>query len=232
MQRVAIACAALAAVVSANPAPVPQLDVALLAAATPVPSAPATTPDADGSETATLYTSLTITGVVTAQATGNVQKREFVDTAYTPYYPALATGYTTDPALAATSTTTANQPCVTQPEAGTYCGFINPLDDCAPQPDGYGPVPTPDTASAFLAYSSLHQLAQSAPTQVPSKDGNQYTQVFKDLDGSVQASSLLRLYSLKQYSVQDCATRCDATDLCTSFVSQYMQKLSEIRKSC
>lgn len=25
-------------------------------------------------------------------------------------------------------------------------------DDCAPQPDGYGPQPTPDTVSAFLAY--------------------------------------------------------------------------------
>ena len=25
-------------------------------------------------------------------------------------------------------------------------------DDCAPQPDGYGPKPTPDTVPAFLAY--------------------------------------------------------------------------------
>lgn len=25
-------------------------------------------------------------------------------------------------------------------------------DDCAPQPDGYGPRPTPDTVPAFLAY--------------------------------------------------------------------------------
>lgn len=45
---------------------------------------------------------------------------------YTPYYPALATGYTTDPALSATSTTTSGQACATQVEAGTYCGFINP----------------------------------------------------------------------------------------------------------
>lgn len=26
-------------------------------------------------------------------------------------------------------------------------------DDCAPQPDGYGPKPTPDTVNAFLTYS-------------------------------------------------------------------------------
>lgn len=215
MQRVAIACAALAAVVNASPAPAPQLDFAQLAAATPVPQGPSAL---DNSDTATLYTSVTVTGVATAQATGN-QKRAYVDTTYTPYYPALATSYTTDPALAASKTTTAGQACVTQPEAGTYCGFINPLDPCAPQPDGYGPVPTPDTASAFLAYPKLHQSAKSAPTSVPSKDGNQYTQVFKDLDGSVSGGSYLGLFTLKTYSVQDCAVRCDATDLCTAFVS-------------
>merc|ERR1712111_225744 len=36
------------------------------------------------------------------------------NTPYTPYYPALATGYTTDPAL--TATTTAGQACPTTPE--------------------------------------------------------------------------------------------------------------------
>jgi hypothetical protein len=216
MHRVAIACAALAAVVSASPAPAPQLDLAQLAAATPVPQGPAD--PAEYTETATLYTSVTITGVAVAQATGN-QKRAYVDSSYTPYYPALATSYTTDPALAASKTTTAGQPCVTQPEAGTYCGFLNPLDPCAPQPDGYGPVPSPDTASAFLAFPKLHQSAKSAPTVVPSKDGNQYTQTFKDLNGAVSGSSYLGLYTLKQYSAADCAARCDATDLCTAFVS-------------
>ena len=217
MQRIAIACAALAAVVSASPAPAPQLDFNQLAAATPVPQGPSAV---DNSETATLYTSVTITGVATAQATGNAnKKRAWQDTSYTPYYPALATSYTTDPALAASKTTTAGQACVTQPEAGTYCGFINPLDPCAPQPDGYGPVPSPDTASAFLAYPKLHQSAKSAPTSVPSKDGNQYSQVFKDLNGAVTGSGYLGLFTLKTYSVSDCAARCDATDLCTAFVS-------------
>lgn len=217
MQRAAIACAALAAVVSASPAPAPQLDYAAIAAATPVPQGPEY---GLSNQTATVYTSVTITGAVTAATyANNNEKRDYVDSSYTPYYPALATSYTTDPALAATKTTTAGQACVTQPEAGTYCGFLNPLDACAPQPDGYGPVPSPDTASAFLAFPKLHQSAQAAPTSVPSKDGNQYSQVFKDLQGAVSGSSYLGLYTLSTYSVADCAVRCDATDLCTAFVS-------------
>merc|ERR1712014_569546 len=57
------------------------------------------------------------------------------NTPYTPYYPAIETGYTTNPALS--GTTTAGQACPTTPEDGTYCGFINPQDPCAAQPDGY-----------------------------------------------------------------------------------------------
>ena len=139
------------------------------------------------------------------------------NTPYTPYYPAITTGYTTDPALSATRTTTANQACVTQPEAGTYCGFINPLDACAPQPDGYGPVPTPDTPSAFLAFSQLHASASAAPTVVPSSDGTQYTQVFRDLNGATSAQSYLGLYTLQKYDTAACAAKCDCTELCTSF---------------
>nr|POE48974.1 hypothetical protein CFP56_32126 [Quercus suber] len=138
-----------------------------------------------------------------------------VSSGYTPYYPALATSYTTDPALSAT--VTSGQACPTQPEAGTYCGFINPLDPCAPQPDGYGPVPTPDSPAAFLAYNSLHSYAQAAPTTVPSSDGTQYTQVFKDLNASVSAQSYLGLYTFQSYDVAACAAKCDGTDLCTAF---------------
>ncbi|KAH9815721.1 putative threonine-rich GPI-anchored glycoprotein [Teratosphaeria destructans] len=133
----------------------------------------------------------------------------------TPYYPALATSYTTDPAL--TATTTSGQACPTTPENGTYCGFINPEDPCAPQPDGYGPVPTPDTASAFLAYPSLHALASAAPTVIASQCNTQYQQVFRDLNGSVSAQSYLGLYDLEVYDATVCAAHCDATNLCTSF---------------
>jgi len=35
-----------------------------------------------------------------------------------------------------TATTSSETSCPTEPEAGTYCGFINPEDPCAVQPDG------------------------------------------------------------------------------------------------
>lgn len=134
-----------------------------------------------------------------------------------PYYPALATGYTTDPALSGTKTATAAGSCPTQPEAGTDCGFINPLDPCAPQPDGYGPVPTPDTPEAFLADKELHDDAQNAPATIPSIQNTQYTQVFKDLNAAVSAQSYLALFTLDKYDAAKCAAFCDCTDLCTSF---------------
>merc|ERR1712029_570050 len=138
------------------------------------------------------------------------------NTPYTPYYPALATGYTTDPAL--TATTTAGQACPTTPEDGTYCGFINPQDPCAAQPDGYGPVPTPDTASAFRDFEKLHASASAAPSIIASDaEGEQYEKVFEDLDGSVSAQSYLGSYTFKTYDVEECASKCDCTELCSSF---------------
>ena len=53
---------------------------------------------------------------------------------------------------------------------------------CAAQPLGSGPVPSPDTAAAFLAYSSFASKASAAP--VPSG----YTQAFKNQHASNNAS--------------------------------------------
>jgi len=116
-----------------------------------------------------------------------------------------------------TATDSAGQPCPTTPEQCTYCGFINPQDPCAPQPDGYGPVPTPDTPSAFLAFSTLHALANSAPTEVPSTQNQVYQQTFKDLNAASSAQSYLGLQTLHSYNVSECAAYCDATNLCTAF---------------
>jgi len=116
-----------------------------------------------------------------------------------------------------TSTTSSSTACPTQPEEGTYCGFINPEDPCAPQPDGYGPVPTPDTVSAFYAYPSFHSMAQAAPTQVPSVNNTVYSKVFQDLNASVSANSYIGLYTLQSYDASACAAHCDSTDLCTAF---------------
>lgn len=118
-----LAGAALARIAFASPAP-QQLDFDQIAAAPVLASGPAAV-ETDGA-TATLYTSVSISGVATASvtATSAGNARRAASSAYTPYYPALATGYTTDPAL--TATTSAGQACPTTPEDGTYCGFINP----------------------------------------------------------------------------------------------------------
>lgn len=116
---------------------------------TPVSSTPASTSSAAATTstkaaTSTSKSSTTLsssvspsTGAATSSCTSTRTRPQASSTAYTPYYPAITTGYTTNPAL--TGTTTSGQPCPTQAEEGTYCGFINPLDPCAPQPDGYGP---------------------------------------------------------------------------------------------
>ncbi|KAI7238009.1 hypothetical protein KC330_g2866 [Hortaea werneckii] len=224
------AAAAVASIVFASPAP-QQLDFAALETAPAVASGPSAL-DEDGIQSATLFTSFTLTAATTAPATTSVattpapQRRDLTErdcaapsaietSAYTPYVRLLSTSYTTDPAL--TATTTAGQACPTTPEDGTYCGFINPEDPCAPQPDGYGPVPTSDTDSDFLAFSPLHSLAQAAPTKIPSTECTEYTQVFKDLDGAVSAQSYMGLYTLDSYDPAQCAAKCDAAELCTSF---------------
>ncbi|KAH0041713.1 hypothetical protein KCU78_g921, partial [Aureobasidium melanogenum] len=118
---------------------------------------------------------------------------------------------------APSTTADSSAPCPTSPEEGTYCGFINPEDACAPQPGGYGPQVQPDTVDAFYSYAPFHSMASAAPTVVPSSDKTQYTQVFKDLDAAVSANSYIGLYTLTSYNAQECAAKCDDTDLCTSF---------------
>lgn len=107
--------------------------------------------------------------------------------------------FTTDPA------------CPTPYEVGTYCGFINPEDPCAIQPDGYGPVSDPDTVEAFRNNEALHEMAKSA------EDPKGYANTFKDLSAAVNANSYLGYRTLKTYDVQGCADWCDEKDLCTAF---------------
>ncbi|KAK5153598.1 hypothetical protein LTS14_007292 [Recurvomyces mirabilis] len=110
-----------------------------------------------------------------------------------------------------TLTSSSSTACPTTPEAGTYCGFINPEDPCAPQPDGYGPKASPDTVAAFQADSELHKMALNAVT--PST----YERVFVDLNASTSANSYLAFKTLQSYDVAGCANYCDTTDLCTAF---------------
>lgn len=182
-------------------------------------SKPAPTPSssAAGESTSSSATTSSSSAATTTAAAATTPRPSCPATLGAPYYAALTTGYTTNPALSGTKTATAPGACATQPEAGTDCGFINPLDPCAPQPDGYGPVPSPDTPAAFLADPELHALAQNAPATVPSIDNTQYTQVFKDLNAGVSAQSYLSLFTLDSYDVEKCAAFCDCTELCTAF---------------
>ncbi|KUJ19494.1 uncharacterized protein LY89DRAFT_546028, partial [Mollisia scopiformis] len=109
------------------------------------------------------------------------------------------------------STTSSTTSCPTTPEPGTYCGFINPEDACAIQPDGYGPHVEPDTPDAFLAYPEFHEEARAAKAPAG------YVETFVDLNASVSANTYLGLQTLQSYDVSLCAQYCDSKDLCTGF---------------
>lgn len=64
---------------------------------------------------------------------------------------------------------------------------------CATQPAGAGPVPSPDSASAFVSYSSFSSQATSAP--VPAG----YSQTFKNLQASNNAYGYMGYTLLKSY---------------------------------
>ncbi|TVY21061.1 hypothetical protein LARI1_G001243 [Lachnellula arida] len=146
--------------------------------------------------------SAAVTGIASASASGSQavnSKRN------------LSPSTTTQKVSTGTSTTSSSTACATVPEAGTSCGFINPEDPCAVQPDGYGPHVTPDTVAAFTAYAEFHTQAQAA--RAPAG----YTQTFADLDGSVNGNTYLGLSTLQSYDVPLCGQHCDSTALCTGF---------------
>lgn len=61
-------------------------------------------------------------------------------------------------------------------------------------------------------------MASAAPTVVASSEQSVvYTQVFRDLNASIEASSYIGLYTLETYNTSECAAYCDNTALCTSF---------------
>ncbi|KAG8628144.1 hypothetical protein KVT40_004017 [Elsinoe batatas] len=113
---------------------------------------------------------------------------------------------------AGSATSSAAGACATTPEDGTYCGFINPEDPCAPQPDGYGQnITNPDTVDNWMAYAPFQQLASQAAT--PSG----YVKTFNNMNASASASSYMGLWTLKSYSPSDCAAICNNNTGCTSF---------------
>jgi hypothetical protein len=106
---------------------------------------------------------------------------------------------------------TSDTACPTAIEVGTYCGFINPLDPCAAQPNAYGPPTVPDTVDAFKHNEVYSSLAKTAKT--PSG----YTQAFSNLDASVSGSGYLGYKLLTSYDPSACSSYCDETKTCTGF---------------
>ena len=113
--------------------------------------------------------------------------------------------------LSATTTTSSDTPCPTTPEAGTYCGFINPEDPCAPQPGGLGHHITPDTVSAFQSYTPFQSMSLNN-TYVPN-----YTSIFTNLTAAADLTNYLGLYYLPTYSPSSCAQKCSSLSTCSSF---------------
>ena len=81
---------------------------------------------------------------------------------------------------------------------------------CQTQPVGAGPVPSPDTASAFLSYAAFASQASAAP--VPSG----YTQAFSNIAASSSAYGYMGYTTLQSYDTALCASKCDAISGCSA----------------
>lgn len=81
---------------------------------------------------------------------------------------------------------------------------------CTNRTRGAGPVPSPDTSSAFLSYQPFTDAAKNATT--PSN----YTQAFSNLHASTTAKTYLGVAELSAYDAQNCTAQCDAQSGCTA----------------
>ncbi|KFY40340.1 hypothetical protein V495_05477 [Pseudogymnoascus sp. VKM F-4514 (FW-929)] len=82
---------------------------------------------------------------------------------------------------------------------------------CSAQPAGAGPIPSPDTDSAFLAYASFASSASGAPTPPG------YTNTFTNLQASVNAYGYMGYTTLSTYDTSQCATQCSQIHGCYGF---------------
>lgn len=79
------------------------------------------------------------------------------------------------------------------------------------QPLGAGPVPSPDNASAFLAFSSFSQAALAAPTPT------NYVAAFINLQAENNAAGYMGYTLLDSYDTNLCASKCSAIQDCNAF---------------
>jgi hypothetical protein len=228
MRTTLVAAAALAQLAAAAPGVVKRQEfdfAAILNAPSPSNTAPPLTAVANTTtssytvDTASLASSISaaVTTVATASVTGtsasaaSTQSPSDTTGVEKRHETSWSTSSPTTTQQSTTSTSSSSTACPTTPENGTYCGFINPEDACAPQPTGSGPQVQPDTVAAFESYAEFHKEAEDAITPA------HYANVFKDLNASVSANSYITYTTLTSYNVSGCAAFCDETDLCTAF---------------
>ncbi len=82
--------------------------------------------------------------------------------------------------------------------------------NCAVQPAGAGPVPSPDTPAAFEAYEPFAAAASSAPTPPG------YNLAFTNLNASNNANAYMGFTTLQTYDTVACAKQCSATTGCSA----------------
>ncbi|KAH7031527.1 uncharacterized protein B0I36DRAFT_349595 [Microdochium trichocladiopsis] len=83
--------------------------------------------------------------------------------------------------------------------------------DCGKLPTGTGPIPTPDTPSAFLALSNFSTIARGAGTPPGFK------QTYLDLRATTETSGYLGYTDLTTYNATTCATKCKGIKSCVGF---------------
>lgn len=139
---------------------------------------------------------------------------DLVDDSPDPPRPTIAVGPTAQTVtynLASATTFAATEALATPDSTSTADSEKRDLEKraaCATQPTGAGPVPSPDTASAFLAYPSFASIASAAPT--PSG----YSKTFTNLQGSSNAYGYLGYTTLSSYDTAKCAAKCNAINKC------------------
>ncbi|KAK1969557.1 hypothetical protein LY78DRAFT_667492 [Colletotrichum sublineola] len=79
------------------------------------------------------------------------------------------------------------------------------------EPDGYGPVPSPDTYSSFMSATMLSSISSGAV--VPQG----YSLAFQGKQASVSGPAYQGLYTLRTYSPIQCQQYCDAAPACYGF---------------
>ncbi|KAF3043553.1 hypothetical protein E8E11_006441 [Didymella keratinophila] len=81
---------------------------------------------------------------------------------------------------------------------------------CTNRTVGAGPVPSPDTSSAFLSFAPFADAAKNATTPT------NYTAAFTNLHASSTAKTYLGVAELSTYNVANCTAACDTQTGCTA----------------